>query len=227
MTATILDSRLHQALRFYQAPIGKKVVMAATGVVLFGFVLGHMAGNLQFFLGREHFDHYASVLRATPALLWGVRATLLVSVSLHIAASIQLTVLKRKARPIGYVKQTAVDSSYASRTMMWSGPILAAFIVYHLLHLTLGTAHPSFEEGHVYDNVIAGFSVIPVSIAYIVAMILLGMHLNHGVWSMFQSLGVGHPRYSAALRRLATIFSVLVVLGFTSIPIAVLAGYGS
>ena len=227
MTATAIDSPLSKAVQFYDAPIGKKVVMAITGVILFGFVLGHMAGNLQFFLGREAFDHYGAVLRATPALLWGVRSVLLVSVILHIVASIQLIALKQKARPAGYKKKEAVDSSYASRTMTWSGPILAAFIVYHLLHFTLGTVHPSFEEGHVFDNVVAGFRVIPVSIAYIVAMILLGMHLNHGVWSMFQSLGVGHPRYSAAARRFANIFSILIVLGFISIPIAVMAGYGS
>ena len=227
MTATVIDSRLNQALQFFEAPIGKKAVMAVTGVILFGFVLGHVAGNLQFFLGREVFDHYAALLRATPVLLWGVRTLLLVSVILHIVASIQLTALKRKARPIGYQKKTAVDSSYASRTMMWSGPILAAFIVYHHLQFTLGTVHPSFEDGHVYDNVIAGFRVIPVSIAYIVAMALLGMHLNHGVWSASQSLGAGHPRFSAGIRRFANIFSILVVLGFISIPIAVLAGYGS
>jgi len=227
MTATATDSRLNQALRFFDAPIGKKVVMAVTGVILFGFVLGHMAGNLQFFLGQHVFDHYAIVLRATPALLWGVRAVLLISVILHITASTQLTLLKQKARPIGYQKKAAVDSSYASRTMMWSGPILAAFLVYHLLHFTFGTVHPAFEEGHVYENVIAGFRVLPVSIAYIVAMVLLGMHLNHGLWSMFQSLGLSNPRYSAGARRFAKIFSILVVLGFISIPIAVLAGYGS
>jgi succinate dehydrogenase / fumarate reductase cytochrome b subunit len=227
MTATAIDNRVTQALRFYDAPIGKKVVMAITGAILFGFVLGHMAGNLQFFLGREVFDTYAASLRHIPALLWGVRAVLLISVILHIVAAIQLTALQQKARPIGYKKKTAVDSSYAARTMMWSGPILAAFIVYHLLHFTLGTVHPSFEEGHVYDNVVAGFRVVPVSIAYMVAMIMLGMHLKHGVWSMFQSLGLGQPRFSAALRRAANIFSVLVVLGFISIPIAVLAGYGS
>ena len=111
--------------------------------------------------------------------------------------------------------------------MMWSGPIIAAFIVYHILHFTLGTVHPDFHEGQVYDNVIAGFRVIPVSIAYIVSMILLGMHLNHGLWSMFQSIGVTNPRYSAALRRFANIFSILIVAGFISIPIAVMAGYGS
>ena len=227
MTATAIDNKVSQALHFYEAPIGKKVVMALTGAVLFGFVLGHMAGNLQFFLGRAVFDNYAASLRKVPALLWGIRALLLISVILHIVAAIQLTALQQKARPVGYKKKAAVDSSYASRTMMWSGPILAAFIVYHLLHFTLGTVHPSFEEGRVYDNVVAGFRVVPVAIAYIVAMVMLGMHLNHGVWSMFQSLGVGHPRYSTALRRAANIFSVLVVLGFISIPIAVLAGYGS
>ena len=227
MTATVSESRLTQALRFYDSPIGKKVVMALTGVILFGFVLGHMAGNLQVFLGRQVFDHYAELLRANPALLWGVRGVLFVSVILHITASIQLIALKQKARPVAYQKKEAVDSSLASRTMTWSGPLLAVFIVYHLLHMTFGTVHPSFEEGHVYDNVISGFRVVPVAIAYVLAMILLGMHLNHGLWSMFQSLGIGHPRYSAGFRRFANIFSVLVVLGFISIPIAILAGYGS
>jgi succinate dehydrogenase / fumarate reductase cytochrome b subunit len=227
MTATATDSQLNQTLRFFEAPIGKKVVMAVTGVILFGFVLGHMAGNLQVFLGQEKFDAYAELLRHTPALLWGVRAVLLVSVILHITASIQLTALKQKARPIGYQKQTPVESSLASRTMMWSGLLVAVFIVYHILHLTLGMVGLPFQEGRVYDNVVAGFRIIPVSIAYILAMILLGMHLNHGLWSLFQSLGVGHPRYSAGLRRFANIFSILVVLGFISIPIAILAGYGS
>lgn len=227
MTATATGNRLNQAVHFYQAPIGKKVVMAVTGVILFGFVLGHMAGNLQVFLGREKFDAYAMLLRHTPALLWGVRTLLLVSVALHIVASIQLAALAQNARPIGYRKKVAVDSSYASRTMMWSGPIIAAFVVYHILHLTLGAGGLPFEEGRVFDNVIAGFRVIPVSIAYIVAILLLGLHLYHGLWSMFQSLGVSHPRYSAALRHFATIFSFLVVLGFISIPIAIMAGYGS
>jgi succinate dehydrogenase / fumarate reductase cytochrome b subunit len=224
MTATVPDSRLTQAAQFYTTPIGKKVVMAITGAILFGFVLGHMAGNLQVFLGREAFDNYAVMLRKIPELLWGIRILLLVSVILHIVAAVQLTALQNKARPIGYRKKKAVDSSYAARTMMWSGPIIAAFLVYHLLHLTFGTVHPSFEEGRVYDNVVAGFRVIPVSIAYIVSMILLGMHLNHGVWSMFQSLGVSHPRYSAGLRRFANIVSGLVTLGFISVPLAVMSG---
>jgi succinate dehydrogenase cytochrome b subunit len=227
MTATTIHNPLNRALDFWDAPVGKKTVMAVTGMILFGFVLAHMAGNLQVFLGREKFDAYGRLLRVEPALLWFARLVLLISVILHIVASIQLTALNQKARPAAYRKKTAIDSSYASRTMMWSGPIIAAFIVYHILHFTLGTVHPNFQEGHVYDNVIAGFRVIPVSIAYIVAMVLLGMHLNHGLWSMFQSIGVSNPRYSAALRRFANIFSILIVAGFVSIPIAVMAGYGS
>ena len=227
MTATAIDNPLHKALHFWDAPIGKKTVMAVTGMILFGFVLLHMAGNLQVFLGREKFDAYGRLLRVEPALLWFARGVLLVSVILHIVASIQLTSLNQKSRPVEYQKRTAIDSSYASRTMMWSGPILAAFIVYHILHFTLGTVHPDFHEGNVYDNVIAGFRVIPVSIAYIVSMILLGLHLNHGLWSMFQSIGVSNPRYSTGLRRFANIFSILIVAGFISIPIAVMSGYGS
>ena len=227
MTATAINSPIDKALDFWESPIGKKTVMAVTGMILFGFVLVHMAGNLQVFLGREKFDAYGRLLRVEPALLWFARGVLLVSVILHIVASIQLTALNQKSRPVGYQKRTAIDSSYASRTMMWSGPVIAVFVVYHILHFTLGTVHPSFHEGNVYDNVIAGFRVIPVSIAYIVSMILLGMHLNHGLWSMFQSIGVSNPRYSAALRRFADIFSVLIVAGFISIPIAVMAGYGS
>jgi succinate dehydrogenase / fumarate reductase, cytochrome b subunit len=227
MTATAIDNPLHKVLDFWDAPIGKKTVMAVTGMILFGFVLLHMAGNLQFFLGPEKFDAYGRLLRVEPALLWTARLALLISVILHIVASIQLSGLNKKSRPVPYQKKTSIDSSYASRTMMWSGPILAAFIVYHILHFTLGTVHPDFHEGQIYANVVAGFRVVPVSIAYIVAMILLGMHLNHGVWSMFQSIGVSNPRYSAGLRRFANVFAALIVLGFISIPIAVMAGYGS
>jgi len=227
MTATVSDNRVNRALRFYEAPIGKKVVMAVTGVILFGFVFVHMAGNLQIFLGAEAFDAYGRLLRTEPALLWLARLILLGSVILHVVAAIQLSLLKKKARPIEYQKKENVDSSLASRTMIWSGILVALFIVYHIMNLTLGAVGLPFEEGHVFDNAVATFRIPAISIAYIVAMVLLGFHLNHGVWSMFQSLGVSNPRYSARLKRFAAIFSVLVVLGFISIPIAVLAGYGS
>src|SRR5262249_8952136 len=128
MTATAIDNRLTRVLSFYDAPIGKKVVMAVTGVILFGFVLLHMAGNLQVFLGRNEFDAYARLLRTEPALLWLARVILLTSVILHIVAAIQLSSRNQQARPVAYQKHEAIASSYASRTMMWSGPIVAAFI---------------------------------------------------------------------------------------------------
>jgi succinate dehydrogenase / fumarate reductase cytochrome b subunit len=227
MTATAAESRTQRVLNFYDAPIGKKTVMAITGVILFGFVFVHMAGNLQIFLGREPFDAYGRLLRTEPALLWLARLILLVSVIMHIVAALQLYALNQKARPVGYQKKESVQSSLASRIMIWSGLIVGAFIVYHIMNLTLGVVGLPFEEGHVFDNAIATFRNPVISAAYIVAMILLGFHLNHGVWSMFQSLGVSNPRYSAGLKRFANIFSILVVLGFISIPIAVMAGYGS
>ncbi len=146
---------------------------------------------------------------------------------MHIVAAIQLNALKQKARPVGYQKTANVQSSLASRTMIWSGVVVALFIVYHIMNLTIGAVGLPFVEGQVFNNAIATFRIPAISIAYIVAMILLGFHLNHGVWSMFQSLGVSNPRYSAGLKRFANIFSILVVLGFISIPIAVMAGYGS
>ena len=230
MSPTVIDRQLNPASQFYQAPIGKKVVMAITGVVLFGFVVGHMLGNLQVFLGPEKLNAYGAALHNTPALLWGTRIILLVAVALHIVASIQLAALKKSARPVDYVKRKAIESSYASRTMMWSGPIIAAFVIYHLMHFTFGTAHPDFRiqsdgiSPDAYHNVIAGFRSIPVSLAYIVSMALLGMHLYHGLWSMFQSLGAGHPRYTPSLKRFAALATAVIVAGNISIPVAVLLG---
>ncbi|MEO7652884.1 MAG: succinate dehydrogenase cytochrome b subunit [Bryobacteraceae bacterium] len=220
MTATALN----RPLNFFAATIGKKVVMAVTGVILFGFVIGHLLGNLQVFLGREKLDAYAESLRHLGGLLWIARGVLLLSVILHIVSSIQLAMQKNAARPVAYTKKESVASSYASRTMMWSGPIVAVFIVYHLLHFTIGAVHPNFVDGHVYDNVVSGFSSIPVSLFYIVAMVLLGQHLYHGAWSMFQTLGVGHPRYSTRLRTVAAALAALIVIGNVSMPVAVLLG---
>jgi succinate dehydrogenase / fumarate reductase cytochrome b subunit len=198
--------------------------MAVSGLILFGFLIAHMLGNLQVFLGREVMNHYAETLRANPPLLWTARIILLVMVVLHVWASIQLALLKKEARPVGYVKAGNVQASYASRTMLWSGPIILVFVIFHLLHLTTGTVHPNFVALDAYDNVVNGFLVIPVSISYIVAMILVGMHLSHGVWSMFQSLGFSHPRYTPMIKTFASVFSWVLIAGFISVPIAVLAG---
>ncbi len=222
MSTVIANTQLMRVARFYESTIGKKAIMAVTGLILFGFLIVHMLGNLQVFLGRDVMNHYAETLHGNPVLLWTARTILLISVALHIWASIQLSIIKKDARPVSYVKRANVVSSWASRSMMLSGPIIAAFVVFHLLHLTTGTIHPKFVELHAYENLVTGFLVVPFALVYIVVMILIGFHLSHGVWSMFQSMGISHPRYTPLIKRFASIFSWILVAGFISIPVAVL-----
>jgi succinate dehydrogenase / fumarate reductase cytochrome b subunit len=224
MSTAALNSGLNQTLSLYRSVLGKKVLMAVTGFILFGFVIGHMIGNLQVFAGPEKLNHYAAFLQSLGGALWAARLILLASVGLHILAATQLTLQKWEARPQAYVKKATLATTYAARTMVWSGPILAAFIVYHLLHFTTGQAHPDFKPGDVYHNVIAGFSNPAVSLFYIVANIMLAFHLYHGVWSMFQTLGVNHPRYTPLLRNFAKVFAFLIGAGNVSMPLAVLTG---
>ena len=200
--------------------------MAATGAILFGFVLGHMIGNMTVYLGPEAINGYAVFLREFlhGAGLWVARAVLLAAVILHIWSATSLTLTSRKARPVAYAKVEWRESTYASRTMRWSGVILLLFVIYHLMHFTFGNAHPAFIEGDVYHNFVSGFRSVPASIVYIVAMIALGLHLRHGFWSMFQTLGVSHPRYIAMAKTGAWIFAAIIVLGNISFPLAVLAG---
>jgi succinate dehydrogenase / fumarate reductase, cytochrome b subunit len=214
------------SLRFWQTTIGKKVIMAVSGFILFGFVVGHLLGNLQMFLPPEKINHYSAALKSLPVLLWGTRITLLVAVGLHIWSSFQLWLLQREARPIQYVKKANPHSTYASRTMYWSGPIIAAFVIFHLLQFTFGVVHPRapFDEHNVYNNVVTGFRFWPVSIFYIIAMTMLCYHLYHGLWSMFQSLGFSHPVYTPILQRAAKAIAILIAIGYISIPVAVLAG---
>ena len=222
---------VHRAVRFYEAPIGKKVVMAVTGVILFGYVVGHLLGNLQIYSADlDQLNRYAAFLHdpSRASLLWGVRIVLLLAVAIHIVASLQLWKLKRAARPIGYVKKDDVPSAYAARTMMWSGPIIAAFVVFHILHLTVGSVLPLQELGpnqpNVRANVIAGFQHPAVAGFYVVAVLMLCLHLYHGLWSMFQSVGLSHPRYTPGLKRFAAICAILIAAGNISIPIAVMTG---
>ena len=206
--------------------IGRKAVMAITGVILVVFVIGHMLGNLQVYLGPAALDAYGALLRELlhGTGLWIVRAALLLAVGLHIWDAWSLTRAGWKARPVGYRRMQHQASTYASRTMRWSGPILALFVIYHLLHLTVGSAHPSFEEERVYHNVVAGFSVWPASAFYVLAMLALGVHMYHGIWSMTQTVGWSHPRYDRWRRALATSITLAVVAGNISIPVAVLIG---
>jgi succinate dehydrogenase / fumarate reductase cytochrome b subunit len=214
------------APRFFASSIGKKVVMAVTGLGLFGFVVAHMVGNLQAYLGPEVFNGYAAKLRAVPALLWGMRIALLGAALLHVWAAVSLTRMNRAARPRGYRERESRASTYASRTMRWSGVILLLFIVYHLMHFTFGTraVHPQFVHGDAYHNFVTGFQNPLVSLFYLAAMACLGLHMYHGVWSMLQTVGLSHPRYNPWRRRFAAALTALVVLANVSFPLAVLSG---
>jgi succinate dehydrogenase / fumarate reductase cytochrome b subunit len=213
-----------RAQRFFHSTIGKKAIMAVTGVILFGFVVGHLLGNLQVYLGPEKLDAYGAFLHHTPSLLWGTRAVLLACIVLHVLSATQLTLISNEARPHPYAQRRDRQATYASRTMMWSGAIIIAFVVYHLLHFTFGSVHSSFIEGAVYHNVVTGFRVAPVSITYIIAMVLLGMHLQHGLWSMLQSLGLMTSENAPLAKSVAAGIAWAIVAGNCSIPIAVLLG---
>ncbi len=228
---------MSRVLTLRSTTVGKKIVMAVTGIVLVGFVVGHMLGNLKIFAGAHDgvyaLDHYAEGLRqfGDPILmrgqfLWIARAVLLLAVVLHIWSAISLKIRSNAARPVGYKKVEHEASTLASRTMIWGGILLLVFIVFHLLHLTTGTVTPGFEfeHGQVQANMTHGLSVGWVAAFYIVAMIALGMHLYHGVWSMLQTLGVAHPRYDSWRKRLAVAVAILVAVGNIAIVVAVLSG---
>jgi len=215
----------------YRSAVGKKAVMAATGIILFGFVLGHLLGNLKLYLGPEALNSYSRFLRTAgepvvPAnvLLWVVRLVLIAAVTLHVLAAWQLSRASRAARPDAYVAGSRIHTTYASRTMRWGGVIILLFVIYHLLHLTWGTVHPAFVPGDVYHNVVAGFQVWWVSLFYVAAQVALGFHLYHGLWSMFQSLGWNHPRFNLWRNGFAHAFAWLITVGNISFPVAVLSG---
>lgn len=211
--------------------VGKKALMAVTGAVLVLFVIGHMAGNLKAFLGAESFNHYAEALRTfgepflpPMSFLWTVRVALLAAVGLHVWAAISLARSSMAARSRGYRRAESLSFSYASRTMRWGGVIIAAFVVYHILHLTTGTAHADFVPGDAYHNLVVGFRSPAAVVAYLVAMTALVLHLYHGVWSAFQTLGANHPRYNRYRRPLALGLALVVYLGFIAVPLGVMAG---
>jgi succinate dehydrogenase / fumarate reductase, cytochrome b subunit len=229
MGTVAMDATIKQTWGIYQVYIGKKLVMVASGVVLVLYIFGHLAGNLQVYMGPGRLNAYAGFLHSHEGLLWTARVVMLAAVGLHVWSSFLLWLEKRRARPIGYVKKDDVPTSYASRTMMWSGPILGAFVVFHILHLTtgnvgLGFQAPEHERFFARENVIIGFQHPAVSIAYIIAIVLLSMHLYHGLWSMFQSVGISHRRYTPMLKRAAHAIAILVAAGYISIPLSVMIG---
>jgi succinate dehydrogenase / fumarate reductase cytochrome b subunit len=217
------------AQAFMRSSLGLKIVMAVTGVILFGFVVGHMIGNLQVYLGPEAFNAYAASLRALGhgTLLWVARAGLLVAVLLHIWSAWRLTLVNNAARAVGYREVERRESSYASRTMRWSGVIVLLFIVYHLMHFTLGVhaVHPQFVHGDAYHNFVTGFQNPLVSGFYVLAMLALGLHLYHGAWSFMQTLGLSHPRYNHRRYAFAGLVTLVILAGNISFPVAVLTGY--
>lgn len=215
--------------------IGKKVVMAVTGAVLILFVIAHMIGNLKIFSGPTEINDYSHFLRdvgypefGNGQLLWIVRIVLLICVLLHITAAWQLTRMNWRARPVGYDSKKDVETSWGALTMRWGGLLLAFFIVFHLLHFTAGVVgfQPGqFEHLMVYQNVVAGFAVWPIAVFYIIAMGAFCFHLDHGIWSMLQTLGWVTVENTNSLRIFSRILAILIFIGFISVPISVLAGW--
>jgi succinate dehydrogenase / fumarate reductase cytochrome b subunit len=211
---------------FLASTIGKKIVMAATGVLLFGFVVGHMSGNLLLYVGPEAMNGYSEFLHELlhGGGLWIARAVLLGAAGLHVWAAASITMIDRAARPVGYRAWEPQRSTYASRSMRWSGVFLLAFIVFHLLDLTLGVANPGFDHGNVHRNVVASFQRVGVAGFYMVAMVLLGMHLKHGTLSMLRTLGLSHPRHEATAGRVLTVVIGATIAANLSFPLSVLLG---
>ncbi|MGB5704155.1 MAG: succinate dehydrogenase cytochrome b subunit [Polyangiales bacterium] len=212
---------MQRALTLHQTTVGKKVIMAVSGLILVGFTIGHLLGNLQLYLGPEAINGYAAKLHSMPPLIWSARLVLLFAVGVHIVSAFTLWTRNRQARGSRYKQRKDLATDYAARTMYWSGPILLLFIVYHLLHFTILPAHP----GDVYRNVVEGFQVPLIAGVYIVGNLALGFHIFHGIYSAFQSLGANHPRYNSYRRDLAIAICTVITLGNLSFPIAVLAGF--
>ncbi|MEY2409721.1 MAG: succinate dehydrogenase / fumarate reductase, cytochrome b subunit [Verrucomicrobiota bacterium] len=223
----------------WRSTVGKKIVMALTGAALFLFVIAHLLGNLQIFLGPEALNRYGHFLQSNMELVWPARLGLLACVVLHIVAAVQLSAANKAARPVGYEGNPhPVATTYASRTMLMSGLIIAAFIIYHLLHFTVlvkglnfsGQDFAAFqdEKGRhdIYRMMILGFQQPIVTIFYLVAMALLCLHLSHGIYAMFQSLGLKPGCCPGFPRALAKWGSILIFCGYAAIPLAILSGYG-
>src|SRR5438309_96424 len=207
------------ALTLYRSTIGKKFIMAITGLVLVGFVIAHMLGNLQAFLGPAKLDAYAAFLKATPELLWLERIVVFLAIVFHALMAWQLTQIKRAARPVGYERRDPQVSTLASRTMRWGGVLLLVFIVFHILHFTTGTVfpfasrpdarYPGFSETDVYGNVVSAFRNPWVVLFYVVSMLFLLLHIFHGAWSSVRTLGVSQPSRDPLHRRVSTIIAVV------------------
>jgi succinate dehydrogenase / fumarate reductase cytochrome b subunit len=225
--------------RLNSSLVGKKIIAALTGIVLLGFLIGHVTGNLKVFTGNDadgipHIDLYGHFLRIIGdplvppgAILWSARAVLLVSLILHVVTVIQLAMINQAARPVKYFRQRSRSATLPAKYMLVSGIILLVFIVMHLLHFTVGAIpwFGKFEHSRVYANLYHSFTQFPVAIMYVVAMMAIGFHLFHGVWSLFQTLGLDNPDRNRILRLIATFTAVGLFIGFSSIPLAFMLGF--
>lgn len=223
---------------FYRSTIGKKVAMAVSGIVLVLFVLGHMAGNLKLFAGIDpatgdyKIDDYGRFLRTMGSemlghegALWLVRLVLLACIIIHAVSGIQLALLNKRAKPTGYAQTAYRSANAASRTMVYGGSFLVLFIIFHILHFTTGTLHHNgFVEGQVYANVYAGFRDPVMAGVYVFSMFLLSLHLYHGTWSMFQTLGVDAPQWNRGLKNVAKGIAIVLFIGFSAVPVSIALG---
>ncbi|MFP6871290.1 MAG: succinate dehydrogenase cytochrome b subunit [Nitrospinota bacterium] len=217
--------------QWYLSSIGAKLVMAVTGALLFGFVIGHLAGNLLMFAGPDAMNTYAAWLKEKGMLLWGARLGILIVFAVHIASALRVNRMNRAARPDAYAVSNFLAATYASRTILVSGLIVLAFVIYHLLHFTLGVTNPEYfklidakNRPDIYAMVVQGFSNRIVAVSYIAAMILLALHLSHGLTSFFQTLGLHGSKFRPFAGKLGPAVAIVIFIGFASIPLAVLAG---
>jgi succinate dehydrogenase / fumarate reductase cytochrome b subunit len=227
MTATAVEPTTSKEPAAIRTSVGKKMLVAGSGILFIGFVLAHMVGNLKIFLGPGPINRYGEFLRdmgepifPRSYLLWGLRGLLFVGLVVHVGLTIQLARQSRAARQVRYVHPGVVDANYASRTMRWGGMVIFAFLIFHLMDFTWGV-HPDFKRGDVYANVVSGFTRVPVTIVYIFAMLTLAMHLYHGTWSVFQTLGVNRARWDRAIRGLALSLAIIIPGGYCLVPLAV------
>jgi succinate dehydrogenase / fumarate reductase, cytochrome b subunit len=209
----------------WDSSVGKKLIMAVTGLIWVAYLITHVLANLLVFQGPSKINAYSAFLHGTGGALWAARLVLIAALVLHVIAAVQLAVRSKQARPVGYMAGREPQvSTLASRTIRWGGALILVFLVYHVLHFTVGTAHPRFVDGDPYHNVATGFRNPFVVVLYLIAMAAVGLHLYHGIWSSGRSLGMSPPSPHPLRRTVAVVLALFVWLGFTVIPIAVYAG---
>ena len=213
--------------QFTSSSLGGKAIVALTGLGMVGFILAHLSGNLLIFGGPEAINHYAENLHKLGGIVWAVRIGLVLMTLLHVVFAIKLNLANKKARPVAYAKKSYTKASFASRSMVLTGLLVLSYIVFHLAHFTFRVTSPAIAalgEFDVYQMIVLAFKDPVVALAYVVSMVLLGLHLSHGISSLFQTLGFNHPKYNPLIRRIGPVLGALLAAGYISIPVSVLLG---